>query len=148
MLRRRLVRSRSLWMSAWSGDQQRFRSKFDAAEDRRTLILQRYATLKEAFRAIDTDNSGLARRAEIRTFLGRLSKSIPDGVISGLISYVDTDGDTKTLSKAEFLKMMSEEFLDDVNTEEASHGPFFSVFFFLPAARPLTVRLFCLSLSL
>ena len=80
----------------------------------RTLILQRYATLKEAFRAIDTDNSGLARRAEIRTFLGRLSKSIPDGVISGLISYVDTDGDTKTLSEKEFITMMGEAFLDDV----------------------------------
>jgi hypothetical protein len=36
--------------------------------------------------------SGFVRRAELRSFLGKLSKSIPDGVISGLISYVDTDG--------------------------------------------------------
>jgi len=27
---------------------------------------------------------------------------------------VDTDGDTKTLSMDEFMKMMSEEFLDDL----------------------------------
>lgn len=35
----------------------------------------------------------------------------PDNVISGLINYVDSDGDTKTLSMAEFTKMMSAEFL-------------------------------------
>ena len=43
-----------------------------------------------------------------------LLQSIPDQVISGLISYVDVDGDTKTLSKEEFLRMMAEEFLDDL----------------------------------
>ena len=56
--------------------------------------------------------SGFVRRAELRAFLSKLSKSIPDGVISGLIAYVDTDGDTKTLSQEEFLRMMGEEFLD------------------------------------
>ena len=35
----------------------------------------------------------------------------PDNVISGLINYVDSDGDAKTLSMAEFTKMMSAEFL-------------------------------------
>jgi len=80
----------------------------------RNLILQRYPTFKECFKAIDADGSGFVRRAELRSFLGKLSKSIPDGVISGLISYVDTDGDTKTLSLQEFMKMMGEEFLEDV----------------------------------
>jgi len=36
-------------------------------------------------------------------------------VISGLIAYVDTDGDTKTLSQEEFVRMMSEEFLDNID---------------------------------
>ena len=81
----------------------------------RNLILQRFDNMKQAFKAIDTDGSGLARRAEIRVFLGKLSKSIPDAVITGLIQYVDTDGDTKTLSQKEFLDMMSEEFLDNVD---------------------------------
>ena len=56
----------------------------------------------------------MIRRAELRKWLATISKSIPDQVISGLISYVDTDGDTKTLSREEFLRMMSEEFLDDL----------------------------------
>ena len=80
----------------------------------RNIILTRYGNMKEAFKDIDADGSGLVRRAELRAWLQRVSKSIPDGVISGLISYVDSDGDTKTLSKQEFLTMMSEEFLDDV----------------------------------
>lgn len=80
----------------------------------RNIILTRYSTMKECFRAIDADGSGLVRRAELRQFMSRLSKSIPDGVVSGLIAYVDTDGDTKTLSEGEFLRMMSEEFLDEV----------------------------------
>jgi len=81
----------------------------------RNLILQRYPNFQACFKAIDTDNSGLCRRAELRAFLGKLSKSIPDSVISGLISYVDTDGDTKTLSFDEFQRMMSEEFLDELS---------------------------------
>ena len=80
----------------------------------RNIILQRYGDMKSAFKEIDADGSGLVRRAELRSWLQRISKSIPDGVISGLISYVDTDGDTKTLSKSEFLRMMSEEFLDEL----------------------------------
>jgi len=80
----------------------------------RSIILNRYPSMKECFKAIDADGSGLARRAELRAFLGRLSKSIPDNVISGLIAYVDTDGDAKTLSEEEFLRMMSEEFLDEL----------------------------------
>lgn len=80
----------------------------------RNLILNRYGSMKACYKEIDADGSGLVRRAELRVFLQRLSKSIPDAVISGLIAYVDTDGDTKTLSQSEFLKMMSEEFLDDL----------------------------------
>jgi Ca2+-binding EF-hand superfamily protein len=85
----------------------------------RTMLLERYGSMASAFKAIDADGSGLIRRNELRTFLRKLSKSIPDQVISGLISFVDDDGDTKTLSRAEFLKMMGEEFLDDANTEDA-----------------------------
>jgi len=78
----------------------------------RKIILNQYDSMTSCFKAIDADGSGLVRRAELRAFLSKLSKSIPDNVISGLISYVDTDGDTKTLSKEEFLRMMSEEFLE------------------------------------
>ena len=39
------------------------------------------------------------------------ARQTPDGVISGLIDYVDTDGDVKTLSLHEWLRMMSREFL-------------------------------------
>ena len=80
----------------------------------RNIILTRYGSIKACFKEIDADGSGLIRRNELRKFLNTVSKSIPDNVISGLISYVDTDGDTKTLSMQEFCKMMSEEFLDDV----------------------------------
>ena len=77
------------------------------------------STLKEEIQvvtsvAIDADGSGLVRRAELRSFMSKLSKSIPDGVISGLIAYVDTDGDAKTLSREEFVRMMSEDFLDNL----------------------------------
>ena len=44
------------------------------------------------FNMIDADGSGMIRRAELRRWLAGISKSIPDQVISGLISYVDTDG--------------------------------------------------------
>ena len=40
MLRLRSPHSRRLWRAAWSGDEQRFRSKFDGAESRRDLILE------------------------------------------------------------------------------------------------------------
>ena len=42
MLGLRSPHSRRLWRAAWSGDEQRFRSKFDAAsaEERRNLILE------------------------------------------------------------------------------------------------------------
>jgi len=81
----------------------------------RNLILTRYGNFKACFKEIDADGSGLVRRNELRSFLQRLSKSIPDQVISGLIAYVDTDGDTKTLSQEEFVRMMSEEFLDNID---------------------------------
>ena len=42
----------------------------------------------------------------------RYAKSAPDQVISGLIDYVDTDGDVKTLNYEEFAKMMSKSFLN------------------------------------
>ena len=46
MLRLRSPHSRRLWRAAWSGDEQRFRSKFDAAsaEERRNLILEQDLT--------------------------------------------------------------------------------------------------------
>jgi len=78
----------------------------------RNIILTRYGSIKACFKEIDADGSGLIRRAELRKFLNTVSKSIPDSVISGLISYVDSDGDTKTLSMQEFCTMLSEEFLD------------------------------------
>ena len=42
MLRLRSPHSRRLWRAAWSGDEQRFRSRFDAAcaKERRNLILE------------------------------------------------------------------------------------------------------------
>ena len=42
MLRLRTAHSRRLWRAAWSGDEQRFRSRFDAAcaKERRNLILE------------------------------------------------------------------------------------------------------------
>ena len=42
----RPAHSRRLWRAAWSGDEQRFRSKFDAvsAEERRNLILEQDPT--------------------------------------------------------------------------------------------------------
>ena len=39
------------------------------------------------------------------------SKTTPDLIISGIIDYVDTDGDVKTLSFEEFRKMMQADFL-------------------------------------
>ena len=54
--------------------------------------------MRECFKAIDADGSGLVRRAELRTFLKKYSRTTPDNIISGLIDYVDTDGDAKTLS--------------------------------------------------
>ena len=58
----------------------------------RQIILNQYPSMKACFKAIDADGSGLVRRNELRAFLSKLSKSIPDQVISGLIAYVDTDG--------------------------------------------------------
>ena len=77
----------------------------------KAAINLKFNSNKEAFKAIDTDGSGLIRRAEIRRFLNSLSKSIPDRVISGLIDFCDSDGDAKTLNMNEFVKMMDAEFL-------------------------------------
>lgn len=67
--------------------------------------------LTNCFKAIDADGSGLVRRKELRDFLKKFSRTTPDSIITGLIDYVDSDGDAKTLSLAEWLKMMSEDFL-------------------------------------
>ena len=74
-------------------------------------ILAKYGNFNDAFKAIDNDNSGSLRRNELRRFLQRMVKTIPDRVISGLIDFCDDDGDAKTLSKAEFVKLMSAEYL-------------------------------------
>jgi len=68
--------------------------------------------MKACYKMMDADGSGLVRRAEMRTFMKKFSKATPDNVISGIIDYVDTDGDSKTLSLAEWLKMMSADFLN------------------------------------
>jgi len=86
-------------------------------------ISARYSSFREAFQSIDVDGSGTLRRAELRRFLTRMVKTIPDRVISGLIDYCDDDGDTKTLSMDEFVKLMSAEYLGsggfDPNTAHA-----------------------------
>ena len=74
-------------------------------------ILARYSDFKEAFKAIDADNSGLIRRAELRRFMRSLSKTISDKVISALIDFCDSDGDAKTLDVKEFVTMMKAETL-------------------------------------
>ena len=74
-------------------------------------IVARYGNFVDAFKAIDADGSGLLRRAELRKFLGSLSKSIPDKVITALIDFCDSDGDAKTLNMTEFLQMMEAETL-------------------------------------
>jgi len=66
---------------------------------------------KNAFDSIDTDGSGTLRRGELRRFLRSMVKTIPDRVISGLIDYCDNDGDTKTLSKEEFIKLFKADYL-------------------------------------
>ena len=70
-------------------------------------IVARYATFKDAFRAIDADNSGLIRRAELRKFLSGLNNKTPDRVITGLIDFCDSDGDAKTLDIHEFEAMLT-----------------------------------------
>ena len=65
----------------------------------------RFESAQKAFDHIDTDGSGLLRRAELRRFLSRMSKTLSDRVISGLIDFCDNDGDSKTLSKTEFVKV-------------------------------------------
>lgn len=75
------------------------------------VIFARFKTAKEAFDTIDSDGSGLLRRAELKRFLGKMSKMLPDRLISGLIDYCDDDGDGKTLSKEEFVKLMSASYI-------------------------------------
>jgi hypothetical protein len=67
--------------------------------------------MKACYAAMDADSSGLVRRGEMRTFMRKRARMVPDDVISGLIDYVDTDGDVKTLSLSEWLKIMSSDFL-------------------------------------
>ena len=68
-------------------------------------------TIKAIFSKIDADGSGLVRRKELRTFLKQYSKTTSDQIISGIIDYVDTDGDVRTLSFDEFSKMMQADYL-------------------------------------
>ena len=65
----------------------------------------------QCFREFDKDGSGTLRRAEIRRFLNQMTKTLGDRVISGLIDFCDDDGDGKTLSKQEFIKLLSAEYL-------------------------------------
>ena len=74
-------------------------------------IENKYHTAEEAFKVIDADGSGTLRRAELRRFLQRMVKTIPDRVITGLIDFCDDDGDGKTLSKEEFVKLMTANYL-------------------------------------
>ena len=46
----------------------------------RNLILTRFGSMTAAFKDIDKDGSGTLRRAELRSWLQRVSKSIPDQV--------------------------------------------------------------------
>jgi len=74
-------------------------------------VLARYPDFNTAFKTIDKDGSGTLRRAEIRRFLNQMTKTLSDRVISGLIDFCDDDGDGKTLSKQEFIKLLSAEYL-------------------------------------
>lgn len=75
------------------------------------VINARFSSYSEAFDTIDADGSGLLRRAELRRFLTGMSKMLPDRLISGLIDFCDNDGDAKTLSKEEFIRLMSADYL-------------------------------------
>lgn len=74
-------------------------------------IAARYGSPQDAFKSIDADGSGTLRRNELRRFLTRMVKTIPDRVISGLIDFCDDDGDGRTLSRGEFTKLMNAEYL-------------------------------------
>jgi len=74
-------------------------------------VQARYPDVKQAFSTIDKDGSGLLRRAELRRFLAGMSRTVSDRMISGLIDFCDDDGDGKTLSKKEFVKLMTAEYL-------------------------------------
>jgi Ca2+-binding EF-hand superfamily protein len=74
-------------------------------------ISLRFASAQAAFDSIDSDASGMLRRGELRRFLVQVAKTIPDRTISGLIDFCDDDGDGKTLSKAEFVKLINAEYL-------------------------------------
>ena len=74
-------------------------------------VLARYPDFPTAFKSIDKDGSGTLRRAELRRFLAEMVKTVGDRIISGLIDFCDDDGDGKTLSKQEFCKLMSAEYL-------------------------------------
>jgi Ca2+-binding EF-hand superfamily protein len=74
-------------------------------------IEAKFGTAKEAFKQIDADGSGTLRRSELRRFLQRMVKTVPDRVISGLIDFCDDDGDSKTLSADEFIRLINAEYL-------------------------------------
>jgi len=74
-------------------------------------IGSRFPSYGAAFNSIDKDGSGTLRRSELRRFLQTMVKTIPDRILTGLIDYCDNDGDTRTLSKEEFIKMLKAEYL-------------------------------------
>lgn len=74
-------------------------------------VLLRHRDFGLAFSTIDKDGSGTLRRSELRRFLSNICKTVPDRVITGLIDFCDDDGDGKTLSKDEFINLMSAEYL-------------------------------------
>ena len=47
----------------------------------------------------------------MRIFLRGLSKEVPDDVLTGLLNYVDTDGDGKSLTYEEFSNMLATDYL-------------------------------------
>lgn len=90
-------------------------------------VLMRYSDYGKAFSSIDNDGSGTLRRAELRRFLTSICKTVGDRVITGLIDFCDDDGDGKTLSKQEFVKLMSAEYLGaggfDPNAQKRGRRP-------------------------
>jgi len=74
-------------------------------------ITARYPDFKAAFKSIDKDGSGTLRRAELRRFLHNMVKTIQDRVITGLIDFCDNDGDARSLSMDEFIKLMQADYL-------------------------------------
>ena len=85
-------------------------------------VLARYPDFNTAFLSIDKDGSGTLRRAELRRFLATMVKTLSDRLISGLIDFCDDDGDGKSLSKGEFIKLMSADYLGAGGFDPNAHN--------------------------